>query len=38
MHAYDDEKTVQQSINQMLTYQTLTAELRKQVEEQSARP
>lgn len=23
MHAYDDEQTVEQSVNQMLTYQTL---------------
>ena len=35
MHAYDDEQTVEQSVNQMLTYQTLTAELRKQVVEDS---
>jgi pimeloyl-ACP methyl ester carboxylesterase len=37
MHAYDDKQTVQQSIDRMLTYQTLTAELRKQVVEDSLR-
>lgn len=37
MHAYDDEQSVQQSIDQMLTYQPLTAELRKQIVEDSLR-
>jgi pimeloyl-ACP methyl ester carboxylesterase len=37
MHAYDDEQTVQQSIDQMLTYQPLAADLRKQVVEDSLR-
>ncbi len=37
MHAYDDEQTVQQSIDQMLTYQPLPAEVRKQIVEDSLR-
>ena len=37
MHAYDDEQTVQQSIDQMLTHQPLAADLREQVVEDSLR-
>lgn len=37
MHAYDDEQTVQQSIDRMLTYQPLAAELRKKIVEDSLR-
>ena len=37
MHAYDDEQTVQQSIDQMLTYRPLPAEVRKQILEDSLR-
>jgi hypothetical protein len=35
MHAYDDEQTVQQSIDQMLTHRPLPAELRRQIIEDS---
>ena len=37
MHAYDNEHTVQQNIDQVLTYQPLAAELRQQVVEDSLR-
>jgi uncharacterized protein (TIGR03086 family) len=37
MHAYDDERTVQQGIDQMLTHQPLSAELRNQIVEDSLR-
>jgi uncharacterized protein (TIGR03086 family) len=37
MHAYDNEQTVQQSIDQMLTDQTLPAGLRAQIVEDSLR-
>jgi pimeloyl-ACP methyl ester carboxylesterase len=37
MHAYDDEHTVQQGIDRMLTYQPLTVELRQQIVEDSLR-
>ena len=37
MHAYDDEHAVQQGIDQMLTYQPLTSELRHQIVEDSLR-
>ena len=37
MHAYDDEQTVQQSIDQMLTHQRLPAEVRKQIVDDSLR-
>jgi uncharacterized protein (TIGR03086 family) len=38
MHAYDDEQTVRQGIDQMLTYQPLSAELRDQIVEDSLWP
>jgi pimeloyl-ACP methyl ester carboxylesterase len=37
MHAYDDEHTVRQGIDQMLTHQPLSAELRDQIVEDSLR-
>ena len=37
MHAYDDERSVQQSIDQMLTYQSLSAGLRNQIVDDSLR-
>jgi pimeloyl-ACP methyl ester carboxylesterase len=37
MHAYDDEQSVQQSIDHMLTHQSLRAELRKQIVDDSLR-
>lgn len=37
MQAYDDEQSVQQSIDQMITHQSLSAELRKQVVDDSLR-
>jgi pimeloyl-ACP methyl ester carboxylesterase len=35
MHAYDDEQSVQENIDQVLTYQPLGAELRRQIVEDS---
>jgi pimeloyl-ACP methyl ester carboxylesterase len=37
IHAYDDEQSVQQSIDHMLTHQSLRAELRKQIVDDSLR-
>jgi pimeloyl-ACP methyl ester carboxylesterase len=37
MHAYDDEQSVQDNIDQVLTYQPLSAELRKQIVQDSLR-
>lgn len=37
MHAYDDEQSVQQSIDHMLTHQSLSTELRKQIVDDSLR-
>jgi pimeloyl-ACP methyl ester carboxylesterase len=37
MHAFDDEQSVQQSIDHMLTHQSLRAELRKQIVDDSLR-
>ena len=37
MRAYDDEQAVEQSVDRMLTYQPLAAELRQQIVEDSLR-